>query len=399
MHLLSLPFVTVAFCSLPSIPPDTPPETAGKVKVFILAGQSNMEGKGFPEPLAYQVSQAEYRDRYQHFIKDGDFGDFTRKLRVALEADPRKPAYDWSVRKDVWVNFLKQRGDLTVGYGVPSKAFGPEYNFGHVVGDHFDEQVLIIKTAWGGKSLGRDFLSPSSPLPSDDEFAEMAQDRNEQTKKNNERNRKKHEEQNKDRPFTPRPLVTAAELKQPYGHYYREMLAEVRQTLAELGQRFPGYQGQGYELAGFVWFQGWNDQFTNEWASRYGEYLANFILDVRKDLEAPDLPFVIGQVGFDGQRQPARSKDGEDNARVKIKKGQLAMASHPKLSGKVRVVKTDRFWDMDADAIYRGKGGWSADVEKWRRFGNDRPYHYYGSPWFFAQIGTAFGKAMLEMLD
>ena len=54
---------------------------------------------------------------------------------------------------------------------------------------------------------------------------------------------------------------------------------------------------------------------------------------------------------------------------------------------------------MDADAIYRGKGGWSADVEKWRRFGNDRPYHYYGSPWFFAQIGTAFGKAMLEMLD
>ena len=66
MHPLSLPFVTLAFCSLSSIPPDTPPETAGKVKVFILAGQSNMEGKGFPEPLAYQVSQADKQAVFHH---------------------------------------------------------------------------------------------------------------------------------------------------------------------------------------------------------------------------------------------------------------------------------------------------------------------------------------------
>ncbi|MCP4772595.1 MAG: sialate O-acetylesterase, partial [Planctomycetes bacterium] len=39
------------------------------VKVFILAGQSNMEGRGFPEPLAWQVSQEKYRERYTHFIK------------------------------------------------------------------------------------------------------------------------------------------------------------------------------------------------------------------------------------------------------------------------------------------------------------------------------------------
>jgi hypothetical protein len=63
----------------------------------------------------------------------------------------------------------------------------------------------------------------------------------------------------------------------------------------------------------------------------------------------------------------------------------------------VRSVKTDLFWDMDAEAIYRGPGGWSKDVDKWRQFGNERPYHYYGSPWFFAQAGEAFGKAMLEI--
>ena len=64
----------------------------------------------------------------------------------------------------------------------------------------------------------------------------------------------------------------------------------------------------------------------------------------------------------------------------------------------IRAVETAGFWDMDADAIYRGEGGWSADPDRWRHFGNDRPYHYLGSPWFFAQAGRAFGEAMLEML-
>ena len=53
---------------------------------------------------------------------------------------------------------------------------------------------------------------------------------------------------------------------------------------------------------------------------------------------------------------------------------------------------------MDAHAIYTGPGGWSKDPEKWRHFGNDRPFHYYGSPWFFAQAGTGFGEAMLKLL-
>ena len=53
---------------------------------------------------------------------------------------------------------------------------------------------------------------------------------------------------------------------------------------------------------------------------------------------------------------------------------------------------------MEAHAIYTGPGGWSKDVDKWRQFGNDRPYHYYGSPWLFAQVGTAFGEAMLKLV-
>jgi hypothetical protein len=363
----------------------SPQDKRKKVQVYILAGQSNMEGKGFPEPIAYQVTQAKYRDRYAHFIKGKDFASFAKVLNASIAKNPKQPVYNWSVREDVWVNYLDQRGNLTVGFAAPRKCFGPEYNFGHVMGDHFDGQVLIIKTAWGGKSLGRDFRSPSSNLPSDAEFEAMAQQQNTQIQKHNARNKNRK----------PRPLVTAADIKKPYGHFYREMLREVKGTLSELKTRFPKYKGQGYELRGFVWFQGWNDQFNREWATNYGKFMANFIRDVRRDLDAPKLPFVIGQIGFNGMQKSKPTKDGKLSNRDLIKRGQLAMAKEfPKT---VRSVKTDLFWDMDAEAIYRGPGGWSKDVDKWRQFGNERPYHYYGSPWFFAQAGEAFGKAMLEI--
>ena len=193
------------------------------------------------------------------------------------------------------------------------------------------------------------------------------------------------------------PLTTVAEMREPYGRYYREMMKEVRDTLDNLKERFPSYEGQGYELAGFVWFQGWNDQFNEDWYKSYGEHLACLISDVREDLKAPDMKFVIGQVGFDGPRESKPAKDGGLSARDHIKSGQLAMASRAGFKGSVAVVKTAAYWDMEADAIFNGPGGWKADVERWRQFGNDRPYHYLGSPWFFAQAGSGFGEAMVKL--
>ena len=62
----------------------------------------------------------------------------------------------WIERDDVWIKFLDRKGKLTVGYGSPG-CIGPELEFGTVVGDRYDEQVLLIKPAWGGRSLYRDF--------------------------------------------------------------------------------------------------------------------------------------------------------------------------------------------------------------------------------------------------
>ncbi len=380
---------------------------SGKVKVFILAGQSNMEGKGFPDPLAWQITQKKYRERYTHFIKGGDYDAFTKTVRETSDPDDKRstPTYRWSTRHDVWVNYLGKHGDLTVGYGTPQDGFGPEFNFGHVLGNYCDEQVLIIKTSWGGRALARGFLPPSSMLH-DKEYATHAAAQNAETEAWNaaepariEAYNKRVTESNRTsdkkkrlRTFKPREIVTTEQYKDQFGKDYRNMVKEVHECLAAIGDRFPGYRNQGYEIAGFVWFQGWNDQYQDRWLT-YEANMANFIRDVRKEFNAPKMPFVIGQMGHDGMKP-----DKEGSPRDYIKKAQAAVPEYPEFAGNTLCVKTDKFWDMEAHAIYTGPGGWSKDVDKWRQFGNDRPYHYYGSPWCFAQIGTAFGEGMIELL-
>lgn len=380
------------------------------IKVFILAGQSNMEGRGFPEPMTWQLGQEKYRERYTHLIKDGDYDAFLKQVAATRDPkDPRKtPDYRWSIRKDVWINYLGKHGDLKVGYGAPREGFGPELNFGHVVGNHFDEQVLLIKASWGGRALAKGFLPPSS-IASDEVYAKMTKELNDKNRQWNEEQpakieahnkRIEKENKNKDakskkrlRVFKPREMVTEAEFKSGYGSDYRNMVREVHECLANIKNRFPDYKDQGYEIAGFVWFQGWNDQYNDYWLS-YEENMANFIRDVRKEFKSPEMSFVIGQMGNGGTVDEIKP----DSPRAIIKQAQAAVAKYEEFRGNVVCVKTDQYWDMDAHAIYNGPGGWSKDVDKWRRFGNDRPYHYLGSPWFFAQAGTGFGEAMLSIV-
>lgn len=93
------------------------------------------------------------------------------------------------------------------------------------------------------------------------------------------------------------PEIIMAAIKAKVGYYYRTMLVEVSDTLNNLKEYFPAYEGQGYEISGFVWFQGWNDIINPIATAEYAENMANFIRDVRKDLKALKMAFVIGQLG------------------------------------------------------------------------------------------------------
>ncbi len=319
---------------------------ADPVKVFILAGQSNMEGKGKVSLLEHQISQPETRALFEHLQKDGK----------------------WVERADVSIRFLDRQGPLTVGYGSPG-CIGPELEFGWVVGDHHEAPVLIIKTAWGGKSLARDFRPPSSGVPEDATLQPLL-----------ESARKRD------------PETTIGDVRRSFGHYYRTMIREVDRALASLPELIPDYSGQGYELAGMVWFQGWNDMISDEYTAEYAENLANLIRDVRADLHAPDLPFVIGQLGVDGPDLPERPTDEK---KKRFKEAQAAPASLPEFRGNVALVRTDQYWDIEADAVFRK--GWKENLVEWEKIGSDFPYHYLGSVKCYGRIGKAFGMALIEL--
>jgi len=321
------------------------------VKVFILAGQSNMEGKAPNTLLDYQAEDPKTKDLFKHFRKDGK----------------------WIVRDDVFIKFLERKGPLTVGYGSPGRT-GAELEFGWMMGDHFEEPVLLIKAAWGGHSLVKLFRSPSAGLPSDEKLqAELtaAQDR---VKKENEKKKKND------------PLPTMEDIKKPYGSSYRNMLAEVKDTFDKYETMFPELKGKQLQMAGFVWFQGWNDQYGGQ--DEYASNMKHFIKDVRKDLNAPNLPFVIAAMGQNGSKPAA-------GAMLTIREAQLAMNDVPEFKGNVRAFRTDVLVDKAAEELYPT---WQKNLEQWKLTGGDHGYHYLGSAIWFTRIGHAMGEAMLELL-
>jgi alpha-galactosidase len=265
-----------------------PSDAAEKpLKVFILAGQSNMEGHAKVETF--------------DFIGDDPV---TAPLLKMMRGSDGKP----TVCDGVSISYLTGgqetnfdlSGKLTAGYGsvwgqAPGKLgdkIGPEFTFGLTMDAALDEPVLIIKTAWGGKSLHTDFRSPSAgPY---------------QLSKFQRENYPKQEGHGIPKNFE----EWKVEKAKATGAYYRLMIEHVKKVLADPQQVIPNYDARhGFELAGFVWLQGFNDMVDGHVYPKhnqpdrfelYSELLSHFIRDVRSDLDAPKLPFVIGVMGVGG---------------------------------------------------------------------------------------------------
>jgi alpha-galactosidase len=352
-HFLPLALAAIVSASL-AVPLAVRAADAVKtVKVFVLAGQSNMEGKAPNTLLDYQAEAPETKDFFKHLRKDGK----------------------WIVRDDVFIKFLDRKGPLTIGYGSPNRT-GAELEFGQMMGEHFQEPVLLIKAAWGGHSLVKLFRSPSAGLPSEEKLKEELAQAQDRVKKNNEKNKKNE------------PLPTLDDIKKPYGSSYRNMLAEVKDTMANCDTLFPELKGCKPELAGFVWFQGWNDLFGGA-DKEYASNMKHFINDVRKDLGVPKLPFVIAAMGQNGS-EPAKG------AMLVIREAQLSMNDVPEFKGNVKAFRTDVLVDKAAEAVYPN---WRKEMDKWKKVGGDFGFHYMGSAIWFTRIGHAMGEAMLELMD
>lgn len=285
---------------------------AGPLRVFIMAGQSNMQGKG----------------RVENGL--GNEPGAIGSLRYLVDNDPANYGHlvgssgSWAVRSDVWVQYnteqspttrpnIIKRGDLSVEFGNLAEPhatygwqFGPELGFGYAVGDAYEDQVLLIKEAWGGKSLAVDFRPPSS--------------------------------------------LGAT------GTYYTKMMDNVTDVLLNLGTYFPGYKNQGWQLEGFAWHQGWNDRVNATYRAEYEANLANLIRDVRIDLNAPNLPFVIANTGMDPTGTNAQSLIAAQGAVVDPLK-------YPEFLGNVSVVDTQGFWRVAAVSPINEGYHWNHNAE------------------------------------
>ena len=285
------------------------------VVVFLLAGQSNMEGQAVVD-LVHEKHYNGGRGTLIRLMEDSKKSSMFRHLRGTDGS--------WTSRQDVQVWYQPGRGELKKGplsigfafYGGKHH-FGPELQFGHHMGDHFASPVLLIKTAWGGKSLGKDFRPPSAD---GDE-----------------------------------------------GLYYRRMIDEYRSVTRNLGQHFPQWKGRPVRLAGFVWFQGWNDMFEARGVEDYEKNLVNLIKDLRRELASPRLPVVIGETG---------------NAdKPELHAAQRAAAERKEFTGTAAFVPTRAFLRKATDSPNVGHG-----------------HHWYGNAESYFLIGDAMGKAMKRIL-
>ncbi|MDA7886837.1 sialate O-acetylesterase [Akkermansiaceae bacterium] len=375
-----------------------------KLKVFILAGQSNMVGHARAHTMATLYHSGTTRDKKLTelvFKKGGNLSKKTledqlaeaRKLdeltggisndkikgmsagpeKTALEAEvkKRKDAHDAykakiaesSVVSDrVYINSIadgnKRAGKLGVGYGADKLKIGPEYGFGLSIAEKIDGPILLIKTSWGGKSLNYNFRPPSAgPY------------------KLNEKEKAGGK---------------ADEIRKNAGLNYRMMNESIRAVLGNLKENHPAYDAEaGYEIAGFVWFQGYNDQFSPEFRDSYKDNMIAFIKDVRKEYKVLTMPFVIGVLGT--------GMTAEKVAENQVSVGQRESARAPEFKDNVLSVESYTEYSLYSHEIF--SKGWPKHYYEWDTVGSDRPYHYLGSGAFFVRLGDSFAKSMTELIE
>lgn len=281
-----------------------------RLRVFVLAGQSNMQGQavvdlddprdynGGKGNLEWVMAHSEHRDSMKHL---------------------RQANGEWTVRDDVFIRYRTEhelkRGPLSIGFAVygGQHHFGPELQLGHIVGDHYDEPVLLIKTSWGGKSLFQDFRPPSSSGET--------------------------------------------------GAFYTQMLAEVEEAIREIPNDFPHLANHQPKIEAFVWFQGWNDMIDARGREEYTDNFVNLVHDLRSEWKQPELPIIIGETGNGGANV--------DENLLSLRRSQAAAAERILPEGSARFVETHTFARPAEESPNTGHGHhWFGNAESFFLIGD-----------------------------
>lgn len=245
-------------------------QSSKTMPVYLLAGQSNMEGNVDPElfnGLLKKIQAGKNKKNRLEKELNAWYEDFAGGY-ARYAYDPLVCAHEaqllLNLKRDRLINAVFPRPDkkntayctnssdaarpLSANCGNP---FGPELMFSKKLAKQINKPFTIVKVARGGTSLAVDWISPSAS--------------------NN----------------NPGPM-------------YKELAARI----ASLQNDPKSIHAKCAKTTGackfdaLIWFQGENDCFDKEYAENYRENLAAFVNDVRALMNDPNFPVVIVQVGF-----------------------------------------------------------------------------------------------------
>jgi hypothetical protein len=275
-------------------------------------------------------------------ITDATYPDYDYASLLANPAEPATSAFRTRADVKVWwrdggngaLGGPISKGDLGPPYkGRDVGKIGPEFGFGQIIGNFYAAyDVLIIKCAWGGHDLAQNFRPPSA----------------------------------------------VAKRGGRVGSSFNAMIEYTREVLNNLGTQFPEWSGKGYEIVGFGWHQGYNDRISTAFSAEYKDNLPDFIDDVRKVFNKPDMPFVIGTTGMDIGAAEAPPYSGYSA----VEKAQLWVAGVDQPAG---VLSTDTrpFWRAPAQSPATSGQG----------------FHWNHNAESLFLIGKSLGDDMVDLLD
>jgi len=350
--LFNFPFDADAEAGLPD-PDGKPADVSKPVKVFLIMGQSNtLEMGRVKGDKAGSLKYAVAEEGLYPFMVDGA-GKWTKRMDVRNihTMGSGGPDGRGGVRRNDW---------LTVSGGK----IGIEIGIGHQLGNAIDGPVMILKSAIGNRSLGWDLLPPGSP---------------------------RHEVETTDRKtgrtvtlVTPAyndevryPSWTKGEVPDPPKHNWHAGLqfegdvARAKKVLSELPEYYPGLPvlsgSSGYEVAGFLWWQGDKDRYNAAHAAMYGKNLAQLFKALRKEFDAPKAKMVVATLG-------QTNKETASGNEKLIIDGMFSFGDTHK--GETAVVYTHPL----------SMGGASNG-------------HYGGNAKTYMNVGLAMGEAMVRLLE
>jgi len=196
--------------------------------LYLLAGQSNMDGRGKNSDLTKEQARPS-------------------KGAIIFYNNPPHASDGWQPLEPGYSIAPKYKG------GLPSKTFGPELGFvAALTKAQTDQKIALIKGSKGGTNLRKDWAPGEKGKP---------------------------------------------ETQGPRYRFFIEAITKAKAALEK--------EGHSFQLKGLIWHQGESDSKTN--SETHQKRLAELMARLRSDLNAPNLPFVLGEVFDNGKRDKVRT--------------------------------------------------------------------------------------------